>query len=448
MHDLRVLTGDEVADEPLSWPIVARTRCWAAAWSATSSATRSRRPTARRMMRDYLLHPGAVGVIALDDAERVVVVRQLRHPVGFRLVEPPAGLLDADGETWLSAAERELAEEAQLAASDWRVLVDFMTSPGCLQEALRVFLARGLSRVGRPDGFVVEHEEADMDVCLVALDDLVDAIYAGRIQNPTMVVGRARRLRRAAHRAGGRAARGGRAVWPATRADANAARDARMDALRAGRRDGRWRWPGPSRPTSTTSRRRGGGVRRTRSPATGATSPATRTSWRRRAWSRGRGRHARARRARSRRGCGRGQDRRRLAASSVARAVAAVRSFHAFAVRDGDAEQNPAVRVSPPKQGKRLPKALSVDQVQALLDVPDRTRRPGCGTPPCSSCCTARARGSRRWWARRRRREPPSSTTRTWGCGCSARDARSGSCRWARTRGRRWATGWCGGVRR
>ena len=66
-----------------------------------------------------------------------------------------------------------------------------------------------------------------------------------------------------------------------------------------------------------------------------------------------------------------------LAASSVARAVAAVRSFHAFAVRDGDAEQNPAVRVSPPKQGKRLPKALSVDQVQALLDVPDRTTPTG-----------------------------------------------------------------------
>lgn len=75
--------------------------------------------------------------------------------------------------------------------------------------------------------------------------------------------------------------------------------------------------------------------------------------------------------------CLRGGTRPALAASSVARAVAAVRSFHAFALRDGDAEQNPAVRVSPPKQGKRLPKALSVDQVQALLDVPDRTTPTG-----------------------------------------------------------------------
>ncbi|MDO5533942.1 MAG: site-specific tyrosine recombinase XerD [Propionibacteriaceae bacterium] len=60
-----------------------------------------------------------------------------------------------------------------------------------------------------------------------------------------------------------------------------------------------------------------------------------------------------------------------LAASSVARAVAAVRGLHGFAVRDGDAEANPATRVSPPQQGRRLPKALSLEQVQALLDVPD-----------------------------------------------------------------------------
>ena len=141
------------------------------------------------MTRDYLVHPGAVGIIALDEHERVVVVRQVRHPVGFRLLEPPAGLLDADDESWLAAAQRELAEEAELEASDWRVLVDFMTSPGCLQESLRVFLARDLRPAARPDGFVVEHEEADMDVVLVALADLVEAIYAGRVQNPTMVVG-------------------------------------------------------------------------------------------------------------------------------------------------------------------------------------------------------------------------------------------------------------------
>lgn len=188
MDHLRVLAGDEVTDEVVAWPVRSHTLLGG---GLVSDFVRDEVETPDRsvMKRDYLLHPGAVGVIALDEFERVVVVRQLRHPVGFRLVEPPAGLLDADDVSFVGAAQRELAEEVELAASDWRVLVDYMTSPGCLQETLRVFLARGLSSVGRPDGFVVEHEEADMEVCLVALDDLVDAVYAGRVQNPTMVVG-------------------------------------------------------------------------------------------------------------------------------------------------------------------------------------------------------------------------------------------------------------------
>lgn len=188
MRGLRVLNADEVADEPLHWPVRSHTSLGAGAISEFVSDV-VQTPDGQLMTRDYLLHPGAVGVIALDDAERVVVVRQFRHPVGLRLIEPPAGLLDADGEEWVDAARRELAEEAQLQASDWRVLVDFLSSPGCLQETLRVYLARGLSPAARPDGFVVEHEEADMEVCLVPLDDLVTAIYAGRVQNPTMVVG-------------------------------------------------------------------------------------------------------------------------------------------------------------------------------------------------------------------------------------------------------------------
>lgn len=67
------------------------------------------------------------------------------------------------------------------------------------------------------------------------------------------------------------------------------------------------------------------------------------------------------------------EERRPLAASSVARAVVAVRSFHAFAQLDGATADNPATRVAPPKQGRRLPKALSIEQVQRLLDVPDRS---------------------------------------------------------------------------
>ena len=142
------------------------------------------------MQRQYLLHPGAVGVIAWDEAaDRIAVVRQYRHPVAYRLVEPPAGLLDADGESWLSAAERELAEEAGLKAERWQVLVDVFTSPGAGQESLRIYLARGLSPAPAPEGFVAEHEEAQMDVCWAARSDLVTAILGGRLQNPTMVSG-------------------------------------------------------------------------------------------------------------------------------------------------------------------------------------------------------------------------------------------------------------------
>lgn len=221
MLDLPILTADEVADVPIAWPIVSHE---VLGHGVIQDFARDvvAVPDGTTMVRDYLLHTGAVGVIALDDAERVVVVRQYRHPVGFKLVEPPAGLLDADGETWLTAAQRELAEEVGLAASDWRVLVDYLTSPGCLQESLRIYVARGLTRVDRPEGFVVEHEEADMDAALVALDDLVDAIYGGRVQNPTMVVGAL---------AAYAALRTGRfdelrtpdAAWPAR--DAKAARD-------------------------------------------------------------------------------------------------------------------------------------------------------------------------------------------------------------------------------
>lgn len=146
-------------------------------------------PSGHRMERQYTLHPGAVGVIAWDDADRVAVVRQYRHPVGFQLVEPPAGLLDADGESWLAAAQRELAEEAGLRADHWQVLVDTFTTPGANQESLRIYLARDIAEAEVPEGFVADHEEADMEVCWAARADLVDAVLAGKLQNPTMVAG-------------------------------------------------------------------------------------------------------------------------------------------------------------------------------------------------------------------------------------------------------------------
>ena len=117
--------------------------------------------------REIVEHLGAVAVVALDEQNRVAMVEQYRHSVGRRLWELPAGLLDVKGEDELSGAQRELQEEAGLAASEWGVLTDLVTSPGFCEEAVRVFIARGLSDVDKLDA--EGDEEADMGFAWVGL---------------------------------------------------------------------------------------------------------------------------------------------------------------------------------------------------------------------------------------------------------------------------------------
>lgn len=140
--------------------------------------------------RELVIHHGSVGVIGLDDQERVLLIRQYRHPVGHLLWEPPAGLRDVDGEsTWRTAA-RELAEEAGYRARDWHTLLDVFTSPGMTNERVRIFLARGLTEVPEDEiDFERIHEEADMPVAWVPLDDAVAAVRRGDIHNPLAVMG-------------------------------------------------------------------------------------------------------------------------------------------------------------------------------------------------------------------------------------------------------------------
>lgn len=146
-------------------------------------------PDGATVDREIVDHPGAVVVIALDEHERVVMVNQYRPAVGKRLDELPAGLLDVDGEPPLEAAKRELAEEATLRADQWHTLLDLHTSPGFSDEAIRVFLARGLAHEPRPDGFVVQHEESVMPVSRVPLDEAVRRALAGEITNAAAVAG-------------------------------------------------------------------------------------------------------------------------------------------------------------------------------------------------------------------------------------------------------------------
>ena len=136
--------------------------------------------------REVVEHFGAVAVVAVNDSGQIAMVEQYRHTVGRRLWELPAGLLDFYGESALSTAERELVEEAGLKAENWSVLVDLVTSPGFAEEAVRVFLATGLSETERPEA---EEEEADMDFAWVPLDQARRDVMAGQITNSIAIAG-------------------------------------------------------------------------------------------------------------------------------------------------------------------------------------------------------------------------------------------------------------------
>ncbi|MCX2929794.1 NUDIX hydrolase [Mycobacterium sp. CVI_P3] len=145
-----------------------------------------RMPGGNIAKREVVEHYGAVAIAAVDDADRVAMVYQYRHSIGRRLWELPAGLLDDPGEDPAVAAARELQEEAGVTAEHWCVLVDLISSPGFCDEALRVYLARDLTDVGRPKG---HDEEADLEVHWVGIADAMRQVLAGEIVNSTAVAG-------------------------------------------------------------------------------------------------------------------------------------------------------------------------------------------------------------------------------------------------------------------
>ena len=176
-------------DQPMAWPVRSR-EVLGTGFVSSFVDEEVETPSGETMRRQYVTHPGAVGVVAWrEETDDVAVVRQYRHPVRMELVEIPAGLLDLDGEEYVVAAQRELAEEAELAADRWEVLVDTCTTPGACEETLRIFLARGLRPADRPEGFVLEGEEAHMTWEFIPRAALVDAVLAGECQNPSLVAG-------------------------------------------------------------------------------------------------------------------------------------------------------------------------------------------------------------------------------------------------------------------
>jgi ADP-ribose pyrophosphatase len=162
------------------------------------------------LTRDYLKHPGAVAVVALNDAGEVLFISQYRHPVAHSMIEIPAGLLDSLDEDPLAAAKRELAEEAGYMAANWQVLVDFCTSPGSSSEAVRVFLATGLSPA-LENSYLRTAEESEIEIWFEPLETAIAKIFSGGIQSPTAVVGV---LAAQTHLRNDVALRGSIAGWP------------------------------------------------------------------------------------------------------------------------------------------------------------------------------------------------------------------------------------------
>ncbi|WP_254359276.1 NUDIX domain-containing protein [Microbacterium hominis] len=140
-----------------------------------------------QIVRQYVDHPGAAAVIAIDEQDRVLLIQQYRHPIRHRDWEVPAGLLDVAGEPPIETAARELAEEADLVAASIEPLVSIFTTPGGNDEIVHLFLARDLSAA--PDTHAREQEEADIRLEWVPLADAVAGVLEGRLRNGILAVG-------------------------------------------------------------------------------------------------------------------------------------------------------------------------------------------------------------------------------------------------------------------
>ena len=172
-----------IADEVAHWPVVSSAELTRGRL-VTVRSDEVRTPENKLAERDVVVHPGAVAALALDDADRILMIRQYRHPVGRLLWEIPAGLRDVAGEDPWVTAQRELIEETGYRARDWRVLADYYTSPGFSTERLRIFLARDLEAVPAAERhFVPRDEEAHLLLGWLPLDEAVRKVFAGELHN-------------------------------------------------------------------------------------------------------------------------------------------------------------------------------------------------------------------------------------------------------------------------
>lgn len=176
-------------DVPESWPVESSTDLHRDAWVLALRSDQVRRPgdhDEESFRRLVVEHPGAAVVLALDEDDRVLCIRQYRHPAQARLVELPAGVCDHPGEDPEQVARRELREEVALEAERWTHLLSTYSSPGYSAEKIHYYLAEGLSPADRGD-FVLRHEEADLEEVWVPFADLVEAVLGGEVADGPVV---------------------------------------------------------------------------------------------------------------------------------------------------------------------------------------------------------------------------------------------------------------------
>lgn len=176
-----------VADAAERWPVVSADE-QLRNWLISVRTDKVLMPDNHCAERTVVTHLGAVAVLALDDDNRVLMIRQYRHPVGYQLWEIPAGLRDADGESPLRTAQRELLEETGYRAREWHTLVDYFSSPGYSTERLRIFLARGVEPAD-DHGYQREGEEKFIVADWLPLSEAVRLALAGKLHSGPAIAG-------------------------------------------------------------------------------------------------------------------------------------------------------------------------------------------------------------------------------------------------------------------
>jgi ADP-ribose pyrophosphatase len=140
-------------------------------------------PNGHTLDLEIIHHPGGAAAVAIDEQQRVCLIRQYRHAVGGYIWELPAGKLEPS-EAPLLTAQRELIEEAGCEAAHWHSLGAVVSSPGVFTETVHLFLARGLRAVK------MAHEAAEViEIHWVALAEACQRAEAGDINDGKTVVG-------------------------------------------------------------------------------------------------------------------------------------------------------------------------------------------------------------------------------------------------------------------